>query len=460
MVRLEPLKAGGPFPMTIAGENTLELKNILVGEVWLCSGQSNMAWPIMWSANPQQVLVNSKDPMLRLFMVPRGPSEVPLHDVRSRWQECGPETLPDFSAVAYFFGRDLRKALNVPVGLINSSVGGTPAKCWASAKTLKSNPRFKSIVEAYNRQKEAYPRAMAKYQKDLKEHQKAVAKAMQEHSKTPSPPPEPEKPRIPAGLYNAMITPLQPFAIRGVTWYQGESNTEFPSVYKRLLPLMIQDWRQAWGQGDFPFLIVQLAPFRQISSRPQDSDWAELREAQLLTSLVVPKTSLIVITDAGEEKDIHPKHKEPVGARLALAARALAYNERIVYSGPVYDSMKLERHRAFLSFNHVGSGLAAKSPDGNLAPGGQLTGFTIAGKDRKFVPAQAAIEGGKVVVWSPEVRHPAAVRYGWADYPVVNLYNMEGLPASPFRTDHFPPGWWLSLDRMIRTVKLHVPFLD
>jgi sialate O-acetylesterase len=231
-------------------------------------------------------------------------------------------------------------------------------------------------------------------------------------------------------LYNGMIAPLVPYAIRGAIWYQGESNAGRAFQYVRLFPIMIQDWRFAWDEGAFPFLFVQLAPWQKIEKEPQESAWAELREAQLLTALKGPNTGMAVITDVGDEKDIHPRQKEPVGARLALAARAIAYGQKIEFSGPIFDHMTAEGSKAVLTFQHVGGGLVAK--------GGPLTGFTICGPDKKFVNAQAEIQGDKVVVWSPHVDQPVAVRYGWANYPVVNLWNTDGLPASPFRSDDFP----------------------
>ena len=228
-----------------------------------------------------------------------------------------------------------------------------------------------------------------------------------------------------------MIAPLIPYALRGAIWYQGESNAGRAKHYQTLLPALIANWRADWNQGDFPFLLAQIAPFSKIPESSvvmqESASWAELREAQLLTSLCVPNTALAVTTDVGDEFDKHPKRKEPVGARLALAARAVAYGEKIVYSGPIYKSMKVEGNEAILSFDHVGSGLAAR--------GGALTGFWSAGPDKKFAPAVAEIRGDNVVVTNNYVTTPVAVRYGWADYPVVNLWNKDGLPASPFRTD-------------------------
>jgi len=379
-VRLHELKAGGPFEMTIQGRNKLHLRNVLVGEVWVCSGQSNMEMAVAGSANAPEVIARSGDPMLHLFTVPHASTPSPARDVKGSWGECGPKTVPGFSAVAYFFGRDLRKALGVPVGLIHTSVGGTPAEQWTSASALKAHPELRGLPGS--------------------------------------------------GLYNGMIAPLIPYAIRGVIWYQGESNAGRAVQYQTLFPAMIKDWRARWGEGDFPFLFVQIAPWQKIRKEPGDSAWAELREAQRLTSLEVPNTAMAVITDVGDEIDIHPKQKSPVGGRLALAARALAYGQKGEYSGPVYAGMKVEGGKAVLSFRHQGGGLVAR--------GGRPEGFTVAGADHRFVNAKAEIHGDKVAVWSPHVKHPVAVRFGWADYPVVNLWNKAGLPASPFRTDDFP----------------------
>jgi sialate O-acetylesterase len=227
-----------------------------------------------------------------------------------------------------------------------------------------------------------------------------------------------------------MIAPLLPYGIKGAIWYQGESNAGAAYLYRKLFPLMIKNWRDDRKRGDFPFLFVQLAPWQGVVPEPQESAWAELREAQLLTALNLPRTAMAVITDVGDPKDIHPRNKEPVGGRLALAARALAYGEQIEFSGPVYDSMEVVNNTAVLRFKHAGQGLEAR--------GGPLKGFTIASEDRRFYNAEAEIKDGKVIVWSEKVEKPVAVRYGWANCPVVNLWNKDGLPASPFRTDDFP----------------------
>jgi sialate O-acetylesterase len=425
LVRLKPMKAGGPFTMTITGDNTITLTNVLVGEVWLCSGQSNMAFHLAQAANAAEAIAAAADSQLRLFTVPYGATDTPKTEVPGSWKESSPETARGFSAVAWFFGRELRRALKVPVGLIHSSVGGTPAEAWTDRATLEGNPDLKVILEQYAEQVKKYDpaAAAAQHERAIEKHKQAVEKAKAAGEKPPQAPRAPADPRQaavrPCGLYNAMIAPLQPYAIAGAIWYQGESNAGRAAEYQKLFPAMIQNWRQAWGQGEFPFLFVQIAPHQGMKP--------EIREAQLLSWQKVPRTAMAVITDVGDEKDIHPTKKEPVGARLALAARAIAYGEKIEYSGPVYASMKIEGDRAILSFTHIGSGLVAKD--------GELKGFTIAGADGTFSAAKATIEGDKVVVSSPSVAQPAAVRYGWANTPDVNLFNKEGLPATPFRTD-------------------------
>lgn len=387
MVKLPPMKASAEGrTLIIAGDYTIQIKDVLVGEVWLASGQSNMQWSVKDSTHPQETISGATDANLRLYTVPRRGAEAPESDPQGNWDPCSPDVIPGFSAVAYAFAKDLRKALDVPVGIISTNYGGTPAEAWTSRAKLESSDEMKPLLEIKGK-----------------------------------------GPSTPTVLYNAMIAPLVPYAIRGAIWYQGESNAGNAKLYRTLFPAMIADWRQAFGQGDFPFLFVQLAPFMAKTDEPVQSGWAELREAQLLTLTASPNTGMAVITDLGDEKDIHPKQKQPVGARLARAARKLAYGEDLVFSGPAFKGMKVEGDKAVLSFDHTGGGLVAKD--------GPLTGFAIAGPDGKFVKAQAEIRGATVVVSSPEVKEPKAVRYGWANFPVVNLTNQEGLPASPFRTD-------------------------
>jgi sialate O-acetylesterase len=586
-VQLGPFEAGGPHTMTIAGTNTVTLSNILVGEVWVASGQSNMEWPLQSSAGADREIPGASHPEIRLFTVAKATATEPRDDVQGRWLVCSPEMVGQFSAVAYFFGRELNQKLRVPVGLINTSWGGTPAEAWTSRSSLGADPELKSFVEDFDRALEnpdaqrEYERLRAQWEeknyaqdpgnkgydlgyakpdvagdgwqkmrlpqaweaaglkadgaiwfrreveipesragKDLvlnlgpvddfdttyfngtkvgaigpetpdswqvprkytvpgnlvRAGRNVIAVRVFDHygnggfggapgdmklevaggenaaalplggewdyraelalepiqpdfSTAPVAPPGAGNPNTPTVLYNAMIAPLTPYAIRGAIWYQGESNASRAAQYRRLFPAMIRDWRRAWGGGDFPFYFVQLANFMQTAAEPGESEWAELREAQLMT-LKQPATGMAVIIDIGEADDIHPRNKHDVGHRLALAALARTYGQKEEYSGPLYESSSVEGNKVRVRFKHAG-GLKTKD-------GGPVKGFAVAGEDRKFVWAEAKIEGDEVVVWSDRVARPIAVRYAWADNPVANLYNGAGLPASPFRTDSWP----------------------
>jgi sialate O-acetylesterase len=422
MVQLKKLKAGGPDTLIVAGKNSITLNNVLVGEVWVCSGQSNMEFPLKNSFESKTDIEASANPRIHLFHVPKFRTDQPTNNVNATWRECGPESVANFTAVGYYFGRDLQKARNVPVGLIESDWGGTPAEAWTRREALEANPRSKKEIV------DAYPAAEKDYEQKLEafEKEKAQAGKAGETFKKRAP----GQPWKPSELYNGMIAPLVHYTIRGAIWYQGESNAGRAEQYRSLFADMIRNWRSDWNEGDFTFLAVQLAPFMAVKEEPSESSWAELREAQLRATKVLPKMGIAVITDVGDPKNIHPTKKQPVGARLAIAARGIAYGERIVYSGPVYKSMKVKGDKAVLSFDFAGSGLVAHD--------GELKGFAICGDDKKFVWANAVIDGKHVVVSAPGVEHPVAVRYGWADCPVVNLWNMDGLPATPFRTDDFP----------------------
>jgi len=425
LVSLESGEAGGPLPMTIAGKNKLDYKDVYVGEVWVCSGQSNMQWSVNQGSQSDKESATSApaNPMLRMFTVPRVPQAKPVDNIGGTWVAAKPDTVGNFSAVAYFFGRDLQKTLKVPVGLISTNVGGTRAEAWTSQAALDAHPEFKFEHENF-------------------------AKALEAHKKDPDKVKNPLGPNSPSALYNGMIYPILNYTIKGAIWYQGESNAGKAYQYRTLFPLMIKNWREDWKQGEFPFYWVQLAPFQAVAKEPGESNWAELREAQTMT-LKLPYTGQAVITDLGDETDIHPTPKQPVGERLALIARAKDYGEKIEYSGPVYKDLKVEGNKAVLSFDHVSGGLEAKNivlvprdkhKEWRVQPGSakELLGFTICGEDKKFHPARAEIVGDKVVVTCDAVAKPVAVRYGWAQHPVVNLYNKAGLPASPFRTDDFP----------------------
>lgn len=429
-VALAPLKPGGPLTLTIAGENQIVVQDVLVGEVWICAGQSNMERqlglrpPQKPLANWEQEAAAAHYPQMRHFGIPRTPSDTVQTDVKGKWVVCSPETAPQFTAVGYYFGRDLTRKLNQPVGLINNAVGGTPAEAWTSRETLESMPQFKKILDQHAAavQKWDPAQAEADYLKALETFKVAEADALGAGKPVPPAPRKPQDPKKsnhPSSLYNGMFYPLQPYAIRGVIWYQGEANHSRAKEYQTLFPAMIADWRRTMAQGDFPFLFVQIAPFQNIGP--------EIREAQLLSWQKTARTAMVVTADCGDATDIHPTQKEPVGARLALAARALAYGEKLEYSGPVFVGMEVNGSRAVLNFTHAASGLTAKD--------GPLKGFTVAGADKRFVSAEARIEGSTVVVTSPEVPAPVAVRYGWDKVPDVNLFNQEGLPASPFRTD-------------------------
>lgn len=416
MVKLKPLKAGGPFVLRI---NELEIKNVLVGEVWICSGQSNMEWQLKNTSNAAADIAAAKYPMIRLFTVPRSEVAKPETEVKGSWKECSPETVPNFSAVGYFFGRDLHLSLKVPIGLINNAVGGSPAESWMRDSVLNADADYKGFHERYPQQMEQYQKAMAKYRED-------VEKAKQANTKAPN---APGRPWMPSGLFNGMLAPLVPYAIKGTIWYQGESNAGRAYQYRRLFPDMIRNWRKEWGQGDFSFLWVQLAAYGPNDAKLGNSDWAELREAQTMT-LSLPKTGQALAIDVGTYDDIHPRNKQPVGARLALAARSVTYGQKVEFQGPTYQSLKIQGSSIAITFR--------KAPGGIEARGGEPKGFIIAGEDKVWHQASAVIKGNVVTVSSTEVTKPVAVRYAWAKFPDCNLYNRAGLPAVPFRTDDWP----------------------
>lgn len=429
-VKLPKMAPGGPFELAIAGKaNTIKLVDVLVGEVWIGSGQSNMQWSVKNSNNAEKEVADAKYPEMRLFSVKLTVAGEPQDNCEGSWVVCAPETVPDFSAVLYFFGRDLHKDLNRPVGLINTSWGGTPAESWTSRPTLEKDPDLKSIAADWDKILADYPKAKEEFDKAMGAWKEAAEKAKAEGKPEPKKPNEPRGPNHPwraGGLYNAMIAPLVPYAISGSIWYQGESNAGRAYQYRKLFPTMIEDWRRAWNQGPFPFYFVQLANFMDTVPEPAESEWAELREAQTMT-LSLKNTGMAVIIDIGEAKDIHPRNKQDVGKRLELNALAKVYDRDVVFSGPMYKSMAVKGNAIRIKFAHADGGLVAKD--------GALKGFAIAGDDKKFVWADAKIEGSEVVVSSDKVAKPAAVRYAWANNPVCNLYNGSGLPASPFRTD-------------------------
>jgi sialate O-acetylesterase len=429
-VRLDKLPAGGPHTLTVTGKNTRTVKDVLIGEVWLASGQSNMAMTVNRSLNPPKERAAAKLPQLRMFTVARGPARLPRPDCGGKWVVCSPETVGTFSAAAYFFGRDLHRKLNVPVGLINSSVGGTPIEAWTSLEAQKEQPELKDLLASWDKRAATYdPKAArAAYEKQLAKWKDAAKKARDEGKPVPRRPRPPVDPRDnthhPAVLYNGMIAPLIPYSLRGAIWYQGESNANSEKsgkLYGVQLPLLVKDWRARWGLRYFPFAWVQLPNYKTPVK-----GWPLVRES-MLQALALPHTGMAVAIDVGEERDIHPKNKQEVGRRLALWARAKVYGEKVAWSGPLPAGHKVTGSVVELSFKHADGGLVAR--------GGELRGFTIAGEDKQWHAAVARIKDGKVLVSSPKVKAPVAVRYSWASNPDGNLYNAAGLPASPFRTD-------------------------
>ncbi len=570
-LELPAMEVGGPHKLQIVGKDTITFENVMVGEVWVCSGQSNMQWQVAQSQYAEREIAEATYPDIRLFTVERTTSINPQEDVQAdAWEVCSPETVPTFSAVAYFFGRHLLEELQIPIGLIHSSWGGTVAEAWTAPDFLGQMEDFAPALLQLQSTAQSEEKARSAYEQQLQEWQEAVdslvaatqsgpnwqsaqvndsswqqmtlpvlwesaglanldgvvwfrktvqiADSLAEESlilslgpiddqdvtyfngqkigetnlydipreykvpadiiqageniiavrvldtgggggiwgtpeqmylqsqndtkidlpgnwlykvgatlqDVPPRPQTPDSPNRPAVLYNAMIEPLMPFAIRGVIWYQGESNAGRAFQYRTLFPTMIESWRANWGQSDFPFLFVQLANFRARQTQPVESEWAELREAQMMT-LALPNTGMAVIIDIGDAEDIHPRNKQDVGKRLGLIALAQVYDRDVIYYGPTYDSMSIEDNQIRLEFDFVDGGLMANADE--------LEGFAIAGEDSSFVWGNAAIDGETVVVSHPDIENPQAVRYGWADNPLGNLYNKAGLPASPFRTD-------------------------
>lgn len=425
-----PLPAGGPYEMLVSGNTSIRIRNILAGEVWICSGQSNMAMEVKSCQDAEEEISSATYPGIRHFQVKRSKAESPRAEVESvsnpqlswlnTWEICDPSTVGHFSGTAYFFARKIHADRKIPIGIIHTSWGGTTAEAWTPADRLESDPELRDILSewpAYNNDEDWLT-------KQYEEFSAEVEKARSQGK------PEPLYFNQPSVLFNGMIAPLIPFAIRGVIWYQGESNAYRASQYQKLFPALISSWRKSWGQGKLPFLFVQLANYH---FEPQV--FPELRDAQS-SALKLPHTAMAVAIDIGDSSDIHPGNKQEVGRRLALAALKTAYGEDLEYSGPVYKQMLIEGNRCRLSFEHVAEGLVAK---GNKS----LEGFTIAGKDRIFKDAMAIIDGDQVLVWNEETEHPVAVRYAWANHPSgCNLYNrvekLSYLPASPFRTDNWP----------------------
>lgn len=416
-VTLPAIKADGQsHRLTVVGINRIEIEDVLIGDVWIGSGQSNMEWTVNQSDNAQQEMAAATYPEIRCVMIPQAMSEQPQATCDARWTVCTPESVGGFSGVAYYFARRLHRELGVPVGIICSSWGGTPIEAWTSREAQVNVKQLEEALKVHDDHRHSW-------------HRTGV-------------------------LYNAMVAPLIPYAITGVIWYQGEANAfdwsggaENPRpcgrahLFGQQLKVLADDWRGKWGQGDFPFIWAQLANFYQHTpdstpeqiktfgqKEPSEQDGWVIVQEQMVKALEHKNTGIAIINDIGLPHDVHPTNKQAVGYRMAQWALARHYGKPIVPCGPLYRGMHLQGDQIVIEFDYTGSGLQAK--------GGQLNGFAIAGADREFVWADAKLAGDQVVVWSDQIKQPAAVRYAWARYPVpVTLYNKEGLPASAFRTD-------------------------
>jgi len=432
-VRLKKLKAGGPYEMTIAGKNTVTVKDVLVGEVWLGSGQSNMVFTVSKKSNPWAGMLDEQGeipaanyPQIRMFTGKETKAYEPQTDIEGEWKVCSPATVGDFSAVGYLFARDLQRELKVPVGIVLEAYGASTAESWLPRTTVAADPMLKPLLDKFD--------ARENYYKEHSEGTDADAPPAPEtlNARPAKPGSKPAKMRDPVQdqhqptvMFNGMIQPVIPYAIRGFLWYQGESivgGKAGVELYPHTMETLVKDWRQRWGEGELPFYFVQLAALENVSNNPA------VREAQAQL-LKLPKTGMAVTIDIGDPKLVHPKNKEPLGERLTAIALAKTYGRKIEYSGPVYESMKVRGNAIELKFSHA---------EGLMAKGGPLKWLQIAGADQKFVDAEAKIEGNTILVSSPQVSAPVAVRYAWADYPEgCNLYNGAGFPAAPFRTDHW-----------------------
>ncbi len=429
MVRLKKLKAGGPYEMTIAGKNTITVKDVLVGEVWLGSGQSNMVFTVSKKSNPWAGMLDEAGeiaaanyPQIRMFTGKATKTYEPQSDIVGEWKVCSPATAGDFSAVGYLFVRDLQRELKVPVGIVLEAYGASTAESWLPRATVAGDPLLKPLLDKFD--------ARVSYYRQHPDGSDADAPgAPQTLNARPGKPGKMRDPvqnqHQPTVLFNGMIQPVLPYAIRGVLWYQGESivgGKAGVELYPHTMETLVKEWRQLWGEGELPFYFVQLAALKNVSNNPS------VREAQAQL-LKLPKTGMAVTIDIGDPANVHPKNKEPLGERLTAIALAKTYGRKAEYSGPVYESMKVKGSAIELKFSHA-KGLMAKD--------GPLKWFQIAGADGQFVDAEAKIEGDRVIVTSAQVSAPAAVRYAWADYPEgYNLYNGTGFPAAPFRTDRW-----------------------
>ncbi len=429
-VYLPPEHAGGPFELRIAATNTIVLTDILIGDVWFASGQSNMEMPLEGfpgSAvlkNAGQEIATADQPNIRLLHIPEKASNYPLRDQPAAWTLCTPETASSFSAVAYLFGRELEQREHIPVGLIDSTWGGTPAEAWISLDGISADAALMPVFSFWSALADQQPDTPALVAADQREDAaaKLAGRPPVKHSWHPD-----LDSWQPAALFNAMVAPATPFAIKGVIWYQGETNSNVgrANLYQRVFSTLISDWRLKWQQGNFPFLYVQISSF---TSGPDES-WGTLRDQQRRT-LDLVNTAMAVTLDVGDPGNVHPSDKQTVAARLALAARALAYGETLEYSGPLFRQATVEGAGMRIWFDHTAGKLVSKPPT--------LAGFEVAGDDHHFVAATARIEGDTVFAASPQIAQPRYVRYAWANAPEATLFNAAGLPASTFTSEETP----------------------
>jgi sialate O-acetylesterase len=441
LVRLDLPEAGGPHELSVsAGHEQKVFRNVLIGDVWVCGGQSNMEFNLSLANNAQAEAAAAHHPGIRLFTVAQRTSIEPQEQITGKWNVCSPETAPTFSAVGYFFGREVHRRTGRPIGLISSNWGGTPAEAWVSRAALASARGLGHLVkqrdECIQMPTAEYDAYQGRVQQwvELENRRQADEKAGLPPTIKPGdfpwpPPPGPTSPMTPTLLYNGMIHPLVRFGIRGALWYQGESNADRAIEYRTLLPMLIRNWHNAWGRGDFPFYIVQLANYGPVQEQPGDSQWAELREAQAMTAANAPNCGLATAVDVGDAVDIHPRNKQDVGKRLALVALAQTYGQDVVHAGPSLASHIASDGVVRMRFSNVPGGISG-------GVGARLAGFSIAGADRAWHWADAVVESGDTVVASsPNVPKPVAVRYAWQDNPTISLRNAAGLPAPPLRTD-------------------------
>jgi len=430
---LQPLAASTePSEMLILGTNRVVVRDVLVGDVWLCSGQSNMAWSVGASANPDLEIAGARWPLIRHIKIALSVSEVPEENAEGKWQVCSPCTVATFTAVGYYFAREMHRELGIPIGIVNSSVGGSAIEPWLSRAALASDPAFAVVSERWKRVVAAADAARTlEYERDLAAWRDSVVRAdvvrdgNVPHAR-PVPPLGPGHFSQPSGLYNGMIAPLVPYGLCGFLWYQGAANAARAGEYGRLFTTLINSWRTVFRQGDLPFYFVQQPNY--IPKDPTNMTWAEIREAQE-SALALPSTGMAVTIDIGQPENIHPYNKQDVGRRLALLAKARTHGVNVDDSGPRFQRVVKRVDGVHVEFAGAERGLEARGP---------LLGFELAGADGKFVPASAKIERDEVLVWSVAVPQPERVRFAWSNNPPASLFEKGGLPAAPFRAEVSP----------------------